>query len=147
MSEQKEVFDISLENDKVNSQMFNPQIDLPKGRYKSKNKGSRNGNWKGGTSKYPNNSLMKKNRLIILLNNPKCERCGGKATQVHHKDFSKNNHSLSNLIPVCNRCNVLLSNKYYQQYGMTLKEISKKINKSIFYCSVLYQEGILNKYL
>lgn len=93
-------------------------------------KGNRNVNWKGGVAQYPNHYLMKKNRLIILLNNPKCEKCGKPATQIHHRDFSKVNHKLSNLMAVCTQCNCKLSSKFYQRYGMTLNEIASKLGKS-----------------
>lgn len=69
-------------------------------------KGKRNVNWKGGIAEYPNHYLMKKNRLIILLNNPKCEICEKPATEVHHRDFTKNNHNLSNLMAICRKCNL-----------------------------------------
>ena len=67
-------------------------------------KGKSNPNWRGGIAYYPNHSLMKKNRIIILIQNPKCEICGDLATQIHHKDKSKTNHNLNNLMSICSRC-------------------------------------------
>lgn len=68
-------------------------------------KGERNCNWRGGVSEYTNHYLMKKNRLIILLNNPICEICKKEqAQQVHHKDNSKDNHGLNNLMAICTKC-------------------------------------------
>ena len=50
---------------------------------------------------------MKKNRLIILINNPLCEVCEKTpATEVHHKDNTKDNHRLSNLMAVCHKCHI-----------------------------------------
>jgi len=91
-------------------------------------RGEKNGNWNGGTSEYPNHYLMKKNRLIILMHNPKCEYCGKKATQIHHKDENKANHKLSNLVPTCHKCNVRQSSKFYKRFGYTLTEITEKLN-------------------
>jgi len=96
-------------------------------------KGKKNNLWKGGIAEYPNHYLMKKNRLIILMQNPKCEICGNPATEIHHKDFSKNNHKLSNLMATCHRCNNHLSSKFYQKYGMTLNEITSKLGRSHYY--------------
>jgi hypothetical protein len=95
--------------------------------------GSNNPRWKGGISEYTNHSLMKKNRLIILMQNPKCEICGKPATEIHHKDGSKTNHRLSNLVAVCHKCHPRPKthlSKYRKKYGMSLKEIGKKIGYS-----------------
>jgi len=100
---------------------------------KRSSKGNRNVNWKGGIAEYPNHYLMKKNRLIILLQNPKCEICGKLATEIHHKDFTKINRKLSNLQAVCHKCNSRLSSKFYKRYGLNLEEITKKFGYSIFY--------------
>lgn len=96
-------------------------------------RGERNFKWKGGIAEYPNHYLMKKNRLIILIRNPKCEKCGADAIQIHHKDFSKDNHKLSNLMAVCHKCNMKLSNKYYQKYGFTMTEIVNMTGRGCFY--------------
>jgi len=100
-------------------------------------KGKLNVNWKGGIAEYPNHYLMKKNRLIILMQNPKCEICGKPAIQIHHKDFSKSNHQLSNLMAVCIKCNCNLRNpkkpntsKYRRLFRGTLPELSKKYKLS-----------------
>lgn len=61
--------------------------------------------WKGGKIEYPGQYLMKKNRLILFLNNPICTICKIKpAEHVHHKDHSKDNHNLDNLTPICSGC-------------------------------------------
>ncbi|MFH1231363.1 MAG: HNH endonuclease signature motif containing protein, partial [Planctomycetota bacterium] len=103
----------------------------------------------GGTSEYPNHYLMKKNRLIILLHNPICEICKkNSAVEIHHKDFSRDNHNLSNLQAVCHSCHPrrlrvkiisidkvkiirdTLSSEIHQRYGMTVKDIATKLNRS-----------------
>ncbi len=97
-------------------------------------RGEKNPRWKGGISKYPNRIVLRKNRLIILMNNPKCEVCGKEATQVHHKDLGKTNHELSNLMAVCHKCHfgrchkLVFKNrksKYQDRYGKTKKELAK----------------------
>ena len=72
--------------------------------------GSKNPNWKGGIYEYPQYRLFKKHRTIILIYNPDCEICGNPAREVHHKDFTKDNHKLSNLVALCNSCHKFLHN-------------------------------------
>jgi len=88
----------------------------------------KNHNWKGGISPYPNHYRMMKQRLIILMEKPKCERCGKKATEIHHKDENKSNHGLSNLMAICHPCHMRFNSKYYRRYGLTLEEITKKLS-------------------
>ena len=92
------------------------------------NNGKRNGNWHNGIFAYPDHYLMKKRRLIILINNPKCVYCGKPATQIHHKDEDKSNHDLSNLVPTCQCCNIKQSSKFYKKFGYTLKEITERLS-------------------
>ena len=108
-------------------------------------KGKKNINWKGGIAEYPNHSLMKKNRLIILLHNPICEICNKKpAVEIHHKNGDKSNHRLSNLVASCHRCNTKIrfksnNSKFRRIYGMNLKEIASKLRYSEGYISFLYK--------
>ena len=75
-------------------------------------RGDKHSRWNGGTSEYPNHYLLKKNRKITLgMANCICQFCGGIATQVHHKDLTKDNHSLENLIPVCPHCHAKFKEK------------------------------------
>lgn len=61
------------------------------------------------TFDYENHYAMKKNRLQVLReNNFVCQHCGGRATEVHHKDGSKSNHDPENLIPLCHKCHMKL---------------------------------------
>jgi len=77
-------------------------------------KGKLNPNWRGGIAEYFNHAFMKKQRLIILMQNPKCEVCGKVATEIHHIDKTKSNHKLSNLMAVCHKCNI---NFHYDVIG------------------------------
>lgn len=84
-------------------------------------------------SLYPNISLLKKHRLIILTRHSKCEKCGKFATDVHHRNLDKSDHRLRNLMPSCRSCNVKLkhkpnTSKYRRFYGYTLIEMSKRFN-------------------
>lgn len=91
-------------------------------------KGRRNPRWNGGTSEYPGSYEMKKNRLKILEKTKGlCEICGNIGKQIHHRDGSRNNHSLDNLILLCLNCHYLMhknskckTSKYIRFYGMTL---------------------------
>jgi 5-methylcytosine-specific restriction endonuclease McrA len=68
-------------------------------------KGVSNGRWNGGTSEYPDHYWLKKQRKRVLENSDgRCEICGEVANVVHHKDGSKNNHYLRNLIALCYTC-------------------------------------------
>ena len=121
---------------------------------KPSNLGKNNSNWQGGTSEYPNHTLMKKNRLVILIHNPNCEICGKKATQIHHKDFSKTNHQLNNLQALCRKCHYWIhsdrrnsTSKYLRKYGITLREM---VNRYGWNCSrymTLHKRGKLRKFL
>lgn len=113
--------------------------------------------WRGGASEYPNHSLMKRNRLIILIkNNWKCEICGKRATQVHHKDGTKHNHNIENLCSICTRCHYDIhigrkekNSLYRGMYGLSITEIAEKLKKSPQRISELHHSGrlkiILNK--
>jgi 5-methylcytosine-specific restriction endonuclease McrA len=93
--------------------------------------GKNNPRWGGGVSPYPNHSLMKKNRLIVLINNPICEICGKtQAQQIHHKNRDRSDHRLSNLMGVCCSCHSGLGHKgkYQKLYGKNRIEIAKILN-------------------
>ena len=71
-----------------------PLIVLPRG-----SKGN------GGHADYPNHSYLKRQRKIILAQYPLCGACGLVPPDlVHHKDGTKTNHELDNLLPVCQIC-------------------------------------------
>lgn len=91
--------------------------------------GKNNPRWAGGTSEYPNHSLMKKVRLEVLKKaNYICHFCGGLADRIHHLDKSKDNHSKENLVPSCPKCNAKLAkphtSKYKRLHGHTHKELT-----------------------
>jgi len=96
----------------------------------SYNKGSDNPNWKGGIAEYPDHYLMKRIRLEILEEaNYICQICGDRATEIHHKDLSKDNHSKENFLAVCHKCQMQFkktyTSKYRRLYGYTVKELIK----------------------
>jgi hypothetical protein len=117
-------------------------------------KGKYNINWNGGVQQYPNHRLMQKNRLIKLESiNYICEECGDKATEVHHKDKTKINHDIENLIGLCHKCHMSVyhsqkhKSKCRELFGMTLKEMSNKYDKSIQVLSYHIKKNDLKKYL
>ena len=119
-------------------------IDCRKGKY--------NSNWRGGISLYKNKGEYKKNRLIKLKQNNKCEECGKSNVkfQIHHKDFSKTNHNLDNLKVLCLSCHKKLyhrftSSKFKRQYGYTLHQISKLLKLTMWKTYSLHLRGLLNK--
>lgn len=118
---------------KFHYQRFRDGVELerPKGV-----KGELNPRWNGGTSQYKDHYTMKKIRKEVLKEaNYICAFCGErKATEVHHKDLSKDNHSKENLVPCCHKCHCRQpqkprkpsSTKYRRKYGLTLKEMKEQ---------------------
>ncbi len=118
-------------------------------------KGRRNPNWKGGVSEYYNHYLMKKMRILKLQQTKgKCEICGKHGYQIHHKDNSKNNHNIENLILVCAKCHGILgrgrhnkTSKFIRLYGMTLNDMGKKFNRNPRTLYSIYRRGDLDIFL
>ncbi len=90
---------------------------------------------------YQNHYQMKKNRLIKLQQTKaRCEICGRRGVNIHHKDGSVSNHNLNNLIFLCRSCHLIIdlktgnidghTTKFIRKYGMTLKEMAKKLHIS-----------------
>lgn len=100
-------------------------------------RGENNWNWKGGIAEYPNHTEFKRQRKIILrLANHKCEECGGRATEVHHLDISKDNHALDNLKALCHKCHMGIYHKDRRYKptlipNFTLKDIADKTGISV----------------
>lgn len=105
-------------------------------------RGDQHWRWKGGIADYANHSEMKRIRKIKLESvNYVCEECGGKATEVHHRDKTKTNHDISNLIAVCHKCHfrVYHSEPHKRKYGeLSIQEMSEQ-------CGV--STATMNKYL
>lgn len=99
-------------------------------------KGKINGNWKGGIAQYQNHYEMKKIRKIILeKENYKCESCGKVATEIHHKDKTKTNHNIDNLLALCRKCHLGIYHRGEQRrpkmFGnIGLVELSKQMQIS-----------------
>lgn len=82
-----------------------------------KKSGERNPNWHNGAATLPYGPefTRKFKRLIRERDNYTCQRCGktqaenGCTMQVHHIDHNKMNNDPTNLVTVCNSCNVWLS--------------------------------------
>ncbi len=130
----------------------NIPLDAPKGWAV---RGKKNVNWKGGVAEYPDHYTMKRNRLLKLKQvNGKCEKCDEKAILIHHKDGSKNNHSLDNLIPLCQKCHGVIhtgrknkTSKYKNLYGITLKEMIEKYGGYLSKYNKLHKVGKLKKFI
>ena len=102
--------------------------------------GSNNPHWNGGVADYPNHYRMKLLREKIFKKvNGKCESCGRKAKQLHHKDFSKDIHEENNFMAVCYKCHKRLhilknpkyKSKYRRLYGATFTELSERLGLSV----------------
>ena len=88
---------------------------------------------------YPNQYEMKKNRLIVLKKSKgKCVICEKRAQVVHHDDFSLDNHSVDNLMPLCHKCHKIVhcnevgysTSKYKRIYGLTQTQLSERLDVS-----------------
>ena len=102
---------------------------------KNTNKGEKNGNWKGGVSFYKNHYTMKQHRLTKLQQtNWHCELCGNPAKRVHHKDKTKDNHAIDNLLVVCLRCHRKLHIDQLgrpRHHAKTYEEMGKELGVSV----------------
>lgn len=61
----------------------------------------------GGYSAYLASPQWKSIRRRILRDHPRCRRCSGAATQVHHTDYTRDTlagECLSALVPICRDC-------------------------------------------
>ena len=111
-------------------------------------KGKLNPRWNEGSSQYPNHYKMKKNRLIILKKAKYiCHYCGGKATQIHHKDLFKDNHEIGNLAASCCKCNrqknKIYTSKYKRLYGKTIAQLCQEMGTSPLRVKRLHDSGML----
>lgn len=95
--------------------------------------GSKNSAWRGGVAKqkYPNvfNRLLREQ--IKKRDNYSCQECNinqkevGKALEVHHIDYNKNNNSKNNLITLCGVCHRRTYydiNKWINYYQKVMEE-------------------------
>ena len=105
---------------------------------------------------YKNIGLLKKRRLEKLeLKKSTCEVCGRFGNIAHHKDRSKDNHSLKNLQILCDICHRWIHrnderkkvSKYIKLYGMTLEEMAQKWGGSASMYSTLHHNGELRKFI
>ena len=65
-----------------------------------------------------------------------CEECGKKATLVHHLDKGKVNHTINNLIALCQKCHINIYHKdtwgCKNKYGkLSVEEIAGKVGCSV----------------
>lgn len=71
--------------------------------------------------------LLQKNRSILFRKYPLCELCKKKPTvEIHHRDETKTNHKINNLMALCKHCHRKIHGKHYKKYGKTLKELIKE---------------------
>lgn len=80
--------------------------------------------WKGGISYYPKQATLRKNKQILLKKYPLCVRCFKKTQHFHHIDFSRDNHSVENLMPLCHSCHCKIHHRHSprpRKNGMFMK--------------------------
>ena len=104
---------------------------------------------------YPNHYQMKQNRLVkVQQTKGLCEICSNKANTIHHKDGSKDNHALENLIVLCKHCHSLIhadrknnTSIFRRAYGLTLQEMSNKFGGSLTFYYNLHKKDTLKNFL
>jgi len=97
-------------------------------------RGLKNPRWNNGASEYKDHAILEKIRLEVLKRDKyKCKCCNKKATETHHRDKTKENHEINNLISVCHKCHInrfhkckKTTSKHIRKYGMTLQEMGEK---------------------
>lgn len=104
---------------------------------------------------YPNHYTMKKNRIKKLQQcKGHCEICTKRAKVVHHIDESKDNHSMDNLLALCNQCHrtvhredkvesIKPTSKYIRLYGATQSSIARRLGLSVNKVYELHYAGKL----
>ena len=109
--------------------------------------------------KYPQQYLMRKNRIIKLQSvKCRCEICHSHAQLIHHIDRSLDNHSLDNLLAVCAKCHRALhhpdkvdavnkTSKYIRLYGATMVQICKRTGFSTNKIYEMHERHELKAYL
>jgi len=140
----------SIDQEKYNQFMLKYEVQIKK-RFENTHKkpkqklktlprksmmGANNPRWNNGASEYPRHSELKRVRIEALKKaGGKCEACGNEAQVVHHIDESKDNHSLYNLVALCDKCHWAIhknefgpinnrTSKYIRKYGLTLQQLA-----------------------
>lgn len=104
-------------------------------------KGKNNHNWNGGVFKYPNHTEMKRVRLEKIEQvGARCEECGEQKIpsklDVHHRDGSKSNHDIDNLLLLCKKCHLgiyhkgEIGRKRKKVKGLIVREVAEKVGCS-----------------
>ncbi len=75
--------------------------------YKTRNQREKNGNWKGEFGSLHAGRV----RAISWFSIDKCQFCGNKAIDRHHKDGNTLNNSPNNIQPLCRRCHMKLDGR------------------------------------
>ena len=73
--------------------------------------GEKNLNWKGGITPYPKEWTGSLHHQVWVRDKNTCQKCGKKGIKrtdliVHHKDFTKKNCGIDNLILFCRSCHM-----------------------------------------
>ena len=95
-------------------------IPWDKNKKRPEMSGKNNPNWNDGSSFEPYtadwNITLK--RAIRERDNYICQLCSQYGNTVHHIDYNKKNCNPSNLITLCNKCNLKVNykRKYWQEY-------------------------------
>jgi hypothetical protein len=114
------------------------------------NKGERNWRWNGGTSYYPNHYTMKALRKIkVRETGGRCELCGAEGRHLHHKDGSKDKHSLENFTFLCIKCHSKQhlgrrnASQYKRVYGISAAELADRFHVSVDAIRWWHKKGVL----
>jgi 5-methylcytosine-specific restriction endonuclease McrA len=96
-------------------------------------KGNQNLNWKGGITPYPKEWTGSLHHRVWVRDKNTCQKCGKKGVKrtdlvVHHKDFTKKNCGIDNLILFCRSCHMKVH--WQENRGVPgLKAFSKSLSR------------------
>jgi 5-methylcytosine-specific restriction endonuclease McrA len=76
---------------------------------------------------YPNQyRLLKSSGKRFVLSHGRCESCGDRGQHIHHVNFGRTNHKLSNLIFLCIPCHRAIHKAYREAIRVGIEKIKKE---------------------
>jgi len=96
--------------------------------------GPKHPQWNGGTCRWPYPFIWKEMRIKILerdeytCQNPDCKH-NSKKISVHHIDYDKDNCVMTNLITLCNSCNIIANydREFWYGYYMMIMRVMRYV--------------------
>lgn len=78
-------------------------------------------------SHYPNQyRLLKSIGKKWVLSHGRCEACGNRARHIHHINFGKTNHRVSNLLALCIPCHRAIHQAHREAIRVGIEKIKRE---------------------